>query len=116
MLGCGAHLEALRRTRAGQFDLADAIALDALRADGTGAQDRLLGLNTLLPGMPAVTLTEEGKRRALNGNTLAPGHLDGPVAAAGSGRNTRVLDASGTLVSVAEMRPDGLLHPLLVLR
>jgi tRNA pseudouridine55 synthase len=116
LLGCGAHLEALRRTRAGQFDLGDAITLDALQMAGPGAGDRLLELNSLLPGMPGVTLTDEGKRRALNGNTLAPGHLDGPVSAAAPGQNTRVLDAFGTLISVAEMRADGLLHPLLVLR
>ena len=92
------------------------MTLDALQAAGPAAADRLIGLNSLLPGMPGVTLTEEGKRRALNGNTLAPGHLDGPVSPAGPGQNSRVLDASGTLISVAEMRGDGLLHPLLVLR
>jgi tRNA pseudouridine55 synthase len=116
LLGCGAHLEALRRTRAGQFDLADAITLDVLQGAGPAAADRLLGLNSLLPGMPGVTLTEEGKRRALNGNTLGPGHLDSPAQAAGPGQHSRVLDAFGTLISVAEMRADGLLHPLLVLR
>jgi tRNA pseudouridine55 synthase len=118
LLGCGAHLEALRRTRAGQFRLDEAVTLEALRTAGPGLEDRLLGLNTLLPGMPAVTLTDEGRRRALNGNTLAPAHLEGPPALAGPGAGSkiRVLDAFGTLLSVAEMRADGLLHPLLVLR
>jgi tRNA pseudouridine55 synthase len=112
LLGCGAHLEALRRTRAGQFRLADALTLDAVEAAGPAIEDRLVDLNALLPGMPAVTLTEEGLRRALNGNTLAPGHLDGPVLEG----KVRVLDAAGRLLSVAERRADGLLHPLLVLR
>jgi tRNA pseudouridine55 synthase len=116
LLGCGAHLEALRRTRAGQFRLADAVTVDALQAGGAPIDARIIGLNGLIPGMPAVTLTEEGRRRALNGNTLAPAHLAGPAAAAGTNQNVRVLDAFGTLLSVAEMRPDGLLHPLLVLR
>ena len=116
LLGCGAHLEALRRTRAGQFHLADALTLDALEKTGPGA---LVDLNTLLPGLPAVTLTDEGLRRALNGNTLAPAHLDPPLAAGAADRkalNFRVLDGSGRLLSVAESRADGLLHPLLVLR
>lgn len=116
LLGCGAHLEALRRTRAGQFQLADAVPLDEFRAAGPTIEGRILGLNALLPGMPAVALTDEGKRRALNGNTLSPAHLEGPPAGASPGSRIRVLDGFGTLVSVAEMRPDGLLHPLLVLR
>jgi tRNA pseudouridine55 synthase len=116
LLGCGAHLEALRRIRAGQFRLADALTLDAVEGAGPAIEDRLVDLNALLPGMPAVGLTEEGLRRALNGNTLAPAHLDGPVFEAGSGANVRVLDAAGRLLSVAERRADGLLHPLLVLR
>jgi hypothetical protein len=33
-----------------------------------------------------------------------------------SGAKVRVLDAAGRLLSVAERRADGLLHPLLVLR
>ena len=113
---CGAHLEALRRTRAGQFRLDEAVTLEALRTAGSGLEDRLVGLNTLLPGMPAVTLTDEGRRRALNGNTLSPAHLDGPPAGPLAGSKIRVLDAFGGLLSVAEMRADGLLHPLLVLR
>ena len=116
LLGCGAHLEALRRTRAGQFRLADAVTVDALQAGGPPVDGRIITLNDLIPGMPAVTLTEEGRRRALNGNTLAPAHLAGPAAPAGPHGNVRLLDAFGTLLSVAEMRPDGLLHPLLVLR
>jgi hypothetical protein len=87
-----------------------------LQAAGPAVADRLLDLNTLLPGMPAVRLTDEGHRRALNGNTLSPAHLEGPPSGAHPGSKIRVLDASGGLLSVAEMRPDGLLHPLLVLR
>ncbi len=79
LLGCGAHLEGLRRIRAGQFSLADALTLDAVEAAGPAIEARLVDLNGLLPGMPAVALTGEGLRRALNGNTLAPAHLDGPI-------------------------------------
>ena len=116
LLGCGAHLEALRRTRAGQFQLSGAVTLDALMAAGPAIEDRLVDLNALLPGMPTVSLTVEGLRRALNGNTLAPAHLEGPFSAGSPERRIRVLDGSGRLVSVAETRADGLLHPLLVLR
>ncbi len=115
VLGCGAHLEALRRTRVGRFRVEEAATLDVLEAAGPAAAERLIPLNTLLSDLPAVTLTEEGLRRAGNGNSLAPHHL-AVASAVRSGDRVRVLDASGEVLSVAEGRPDGLLHPLLVLR
>jgi tRNA pseudouridine55 synthase len=116
LLGCGAHLEALRRTAAGRFRLTDALTLDAIEAAGPAIEARLIGLNTLLADMPALTLTDEGMRRAGNGNTLAPAHLAAPLGAGSEEGKVRLLEPSGRLLSVAERRPDGLLHPLLVLR
>jgi tRNA pseudouridine55 synthase len=116
LLGCGAHLEALRRTGAGQFRVADALTLDAIEAAGPAIEGRLIGLNTLLADMPAVSLTDEGNRRAGNGNTLSLAHLAGPLDGESWTGKYRLLDPSGRLLSVAERRADGLLHPLLVLR
>jgi tRNA pseudouridine55 synthase len=116
LLGCGAHLEALRRTAAGRFRLTDALTLDAIEAAGPAIEARLIGLNTLLADMPALTLTDEGVRRAGNGNTLAPAHLASPLNGGSGEGKVRLLDPSGRLLSVAERRADGLLHPLLVLR
>ena len=116
LLGCGAHLEALRRTRAGQFEVADALTLEALETAGGAIHGRLVDPNTLLAGMPAVTPSEEGHRRVWNGNTLAPTHLQGAGADLPNHTKIRVVAASGVLLAVAERRPDGLLHPLVVLR
>ncbi len=116
LLGCGAHLEALRRTRAGQFSVADALTLDAIEAAGDAVAGRLVDLHVLLARMPAVTLTDEGNRRAWNGNTLAPHHLQGLPADLADAAKVRVLAPSGTVLAVAERRSDGLLHPLVVLR
>jgi tRNA pseudouridine55 synthase len=115
VLGCGGHLEALRRTRVGRFSVEDAATLDVLEEAGQGAVERLISLNALLADLPAVTLTAEGLRRAGNGNALAPEHLASP-APLGATDRIRVLDAAGEVLSVAERRRDGLLHPLLVLR
>ena len=118
VLGCGAHLEALRRTRAGRFRLDDAATLELLERLGPAASERLVPMNALLADYPAVTLTAEGLQRAFNGNTLAPRHL-AEVAGSGVARSdarVRVLAPDGEVLSVAERRPDGLLHPLLVLR
>ena len=47
-LGCGGHLAALRRTRSGRFSVADAIALDDLRAlPRADLPSRLLPLSAL---------------------------------------------------------------------
>jgi tRNA pseudouridine55 synthase len=116
VLGCGAHLEALRRTRAGRFLVDDAATLDALDARGVAAADRLIPLRRLLADMPAVSLTEEGLRRAGHGNSLAPHHLAGPRPAPGATGPMCILDAAGGVLAVADARADGLLHPLVVLR
>jgi tRNA pseudouridine55 synthase len=121
-LGCGGHLEALRRTRVGRFRITDAATLDQLDATGPGAAGRLLPMNGLLSDYAAVTLTDEGLRRAGNGNPLSPEvfRLAAEAIGAGielrSGDRVRVLDGAGEVFSVAEWRADGLLHPLLVLR
>jgi tRNA pseudouridine55 synthase len=116
VLGCGAHLEALRRTRAGRFRVDDAATLDALDARGVAGADRLVPLRALLADLPSVSLTEEGLRRAGNGNSLAPHHLAGPVPPPGTRGPTCILDAAGGVLAVADARADGLLHPLVVLR
>jgi tRNA pseudouridine55 synthase len=118
LLGCGAHLEALRRTRAGQFSVGDAVSLAVLHeaAGGDALVQRLVNPNTLLGAMPSVTPTDEGLRRAWNGNTLGPGHLQAPLASPAGTAKVRVLGHSGEVLAVAERRSDGLLHPLVVLR
>jgi len=116
-LGCGAHLEALRRTRVGRFRVDEAVTLEALQDPGTSS-GHLIPMNTLLDEIPAVSLTDEGIHRAGHGNSLTPRHLVGPAPVSPAGANTRMrlLDGDGSLLAVAEWRPDGLLHPVLVLR
>jgi tRNA pseudouridine55 synthase len=116
-LGWGAHLEALRRTRVGRFRVEDALTLDKVEASGAA---RLVRLNDLLGDMPLVALTAEGARRAAHGNSLAEHHLekgDRSLFGAEKGDRSlfRVRDGDGRLLAVAERRPDGLLHPLVVL-
>jgi tRNA pseudouridine55 synthase len=117
-LGCGAHLEALRRTRVGRFRIDDAASLDVLERMGPEAITRLVPMNDLLGHYPAIGLTAEGLPRAFNGNPLGPRHLTEVAGSSPTGSDAllRVLAPDGALLSVAERRPDGLLHPLLVLR
>ena len=121
-LGCGAHLESLRRVRAGPFDEAMSVPLDAVESEGQRAARWLIPLGQLLPQVPAVVLNERGVRRATHGNELAPGDLERPpdlaAGAEGQGANParwRLLDGTGALLGIAEMRLGRVLHPVIVL-
>jgi tRNA pseudouridine55 synthase len=132
-LGCGAHLESLRRVRAGTFDETGAVALAAVEADGRGASRWIVPLDRLLPHVPAVVLNERGVRRATHGNDVTIEDLAGPAgtlphapvalpeggfeapAAAPEPARWRLLDEGGGLLAIAESRPGGALHPVIVL-
>ena len=62
-LGCGAHVSALRRTRAGPFTLDDSVTMSTLEALKANEQLRqmdelLLPADTALQGLPLVKLSE----------------------------------------------------------
>jgi tRNA pseudouridine55 synthase len=125
-LGSGAFLAALRRTRVGSFTERDAVPLEAVAGGGFAVESRLVPLERLLPDLPAVVLTEEGARRARHGNAIGPAHQaiapNAPWGAASSdGKEAaptlrvRLLDGSGALLAIGDRRPDGLLHPAIVL-
>lgn len=68
LLGCGAHLAALRRTGSGALDVADAITIEQLAALDEPARDaRLLPPDVLLAGWPAVELPDDEAGRFLCG-------------------------------------------------
>jgi len=112
LTGTGACLEALRRTRSGEFHEATAIALASLQ-DRTTVASHLVPLEALLPSVPAVSLTERGRQHVIHGREFGPDdYAPGPSPH----EWTRVLDASGALVAMATPgRAPGALHPSIVL-
>ena len=100
-LGAKAHLAALRRTRAGDFEIEDAMSLDDLKtkveADDEPA-DFLLPLDAALSGLPFVHLTADEAQRALHGLALRLGQ----ETAAGwrTGEPVRMRDADGHLLAI----------------
>lgn len=113
LVGTGACLEALRRTRAGEFTLGAAIRVEELH-DAARVAARLVPLHALLGGWPAVTLTGRGRQRTAHGRELEPDDY----TAAGPLERTwvRLLDAEGALVAVATPgHAAGSLHPAVVL-
>ncbi len=119
-LGCGAHLEGLRRTRVGELTLDDAVGLEAVTVDGMAVVERrLIPMGRLLTDLPAVVVNDLGVKRTGHGSALGPQDLQGAFPEAGGtpaeGCRLRLLDRAGALLGLAEPRPDGLLHPVIVL-
>jgi tRNA pseudouridine55 synthase len=119
-LGTGAHLSALRRTRAGEFRVERAVSLEALQSlveKGSFVEEEgglvkgeefLLPIEAALPQMPAVHLTADEARRVRHG--AAVGARD-----AGSwddGANVAMFDEGGVLLAVGSYDSvRGLLRP-----
>jgi len=113
VLGCGAHLETLRRTRAGSFGVDASLPLHEAEAEPQRAQAAMVPVDRLLPEIPAVTLNQRGVWRAAHGNEVVADDLLSPSMETRG--QCRLLDGAGQLLGIAEMRPGGALHPVLVL-
>lgn len=128
-LGTGAHLIELRRTRSGNLSLADAVPLETAVSDRSAALAALVPTAKMLPGLPAVTLSLEGARRATRGQDVGPEDVDHAPALVFTGTAStesetdsvrpayvRLLAPGGDLVGIAEPASTrGLLHPSVVL-
>jgi len=114
MVGTGACLETLRRTRAGEFTLADAVPLETLVTAPGEAATRVVPLERLLTRFPAVNLTSEERTFVAHGRML---DRDVRLGGAPSAPEwVRLVDPDGQLVALATpgARP-GSLHPAVVL-
>jgi tRNA pseudouridine55 synthase len=93
-LGCGAHLGALRRTRVGPFDVADAIDLAGLEQQPPAERsERLLAVDALLQTLPRVDLDQEACEQLEHGRQIA--------CAAANAERARVYGPHGRLLGVA---------------
>ncbi len=102
LLGCGAHLLALRRTVVGPLSLQRSISLAALEAmDEAARRTCLLPVDSLLASLPEVHLDHPAGERFSHGN---------PVDVAGIPGKYRVY-LEGRLAGLGETGPDGKLWP-----
>jgi tRNA pseudouridine55 synthase len=137
-LGIGAHLAALRRTRSGDYRLADAISMDAVERDPAAASAAFVPTGDMLRYLSSVVLTPDGILHTRQGRMLGPADLaSAPARPAAGGQSAaesaeevsradelhatagewiRLLGPAGELLGLA--RPKGeplLLHPSVVL-
>lgn len=105
-LGCGAHVQRLRRTTIGHFKQEQMITLDALEAlCKQGSQDELLlPIDSLTAGFPSVTLTVEQCTAFRQGQSLILTELPSAVA-------LRVYDEQGVFWGLIEQRDEGTYWP-----
>ncbi|MBK4736992.1 tRNA pseudouridine(55) synthase TruB [Noviherbaspirillum pedocola] len=106
-LGCGAHLNMLRRIGVGALTLHGAMTLDALASLPEEQRAAALApVDALLSSFPSVSLDDELARRFLHGQRLALGK---GTAAEGRARVYRASD--GKLLGTARMAEYGVLAP-----
>ncbi len=111
MAGCGAHLDSLRRTAVGEFQLKDAHTLEEIEQvaqGGEGVQGLLVHPRTLLPSLPAVTVTDEIAARIRHGQPINLLELS-------RAREVKVFYGQRDLIAIATRVAGTLFHPKIVL-
>lgn len=110
-LGCGGHLNALRRTQVGNLILRDALTLEHIEQL---AEDERLALldpvDTMLATFPALSLNDELARRFLHGQRLSLGKEELALPAT-QGRVRVYRTQDGHLLGTGTMQEFGVLAP-----
>jgi tRNA pseudouridine55 synthase len=112
LAGCGAHLEALRRTAVGEFQLEDARTLEDLERaaaqGGEALQDLFIHPRTLLPALPTVAANEETVAKIRCGQAVNLPELS-------RARQVKVFSGQRDLIAIATRVAGTLFHPKIVL-
>ena len=109
LAGCGAHLTALCRTKAGDFTLAQSIPLDELKAlSPVEIEARLPHPRLLLPELPSVTVDEPTEGRIRNGMQVnVPEFSNAPLL--------KIFTGPRDLLAIARRVAGTLVQPFVVL-
>jgi tRNA pseudouridine55 synthase len=112
-LGCGAHLNTLRRVAVAEFTLEDAHTLEQLSAkvdseSSAAWEDLFVHPRKLLPQMPSVTADEAAVGRIRTGRTVNLPEVSGA-------RQVKVFEGQRELIAIATRVAGTLFHPGIVL-
>ena len=112
-LGCGAHLQELRRMASGEFEIAQARTIPQLEA--LAAEERLIDAlvpaGQMLPFFPAVFVDDAVVAQIRNGRNFAAS----PFRSQPGARHVKALTRDGELVAIGEAVLPNLYHPTVVL-
>jgi tRNA pseudouridine55 synthase len=114
-LGVGAQLAELRRTRAGEFRIEDAITLEQLSElpDSDAIEQSLLSPDAAISHLPSIQLNADEVSRTCRGIDLPINvkHLDW-----GRGQSVRMRDDAGNLIAIGICEPSlECIHPKVVI-
>ncbi len=108
-LGCGAHLECLRRTSVAEFTVSDAHTLEKIASVQMPALEELfIHPRKLLPEFPCVTADELSAAHIRSGRTLNLPELS-------RARQVKVFSGQRDLIAIATRIAGTLFHPKIVL-
>jgi tRNA pseudouridine55 synthase len=112
-MGCGAHLQELRRLASGEFDLDQSRTLEQLAA--LAAEERLVDAivpaSKLLPGFPAVLVDDVTAAQIRNGRNFNAS----PFRSQPDAKYVKAITRTGDLVAVGEAVLPNVYHPMVVL-
>lgn len=113
MLGCGAHLDELRRTASGEFEIERARTIAQL--ESLAAEDRLVDAivpaANMLPGFPSVFVDDLTAAQIRNGRDFPAS----PFRSHPASRHVKAVTREGELVAIGEAVSPNLYHPVVVL-
>ena len=113
LLGCGAHLENLRRLASGEFEIAQARTIPQLEslAGDERLIDALIPAAQMLPGMAAVFVDDLTAGQIRNGRNFPAS----PFRSQPASRYVKAVTRNGDLVAIGEAVLPNLYHPVVVL-
>ncbi len=100
-LGSCAHLVSLRRTASGGCRIEDAVPISG-RPAREALEEKVIPMDRLLTGLPAVALTDEGRRFVRDGRQPVREDMTDVTGTLLPGRPVRLLDEGGSLIAVGE--------------
>ena len=112
-LGCGAHLEQLRRTLSGEFEIGMARTIPQIQdlVAGERLVDALVPAANLLPGFPSVFVDDLAVTQIRNGRNFPAS----PFRAEPAAKHVKAISREGNLVAIGEAVLPNLYHPIVVL-
>jgi tRNA pseudouridine55 synthase len=112
-LGCGAHLEELRRLASGEFGIEQARSVEQLEALAAESRlvDAIVPAGKMLPGFPSVFVDDVTAAQIRNGRDFAAS----PFRAQPAAKYVKAVTRTGELVAVGEVVVPNLYHPMVVI-
>ena len=110
VLGCGAHLSALRRTRSGDFAIDRAYTLEKLEGL-TSIEEAIIPACELLPEFPNVEMDSISAAQIRHGRNFRTN----PFRVEAGSRFVKALTESGSLLAIGEAVLPNLYHPVIVM-